>query len=57
MDECPSCALPVDRHEHAEHCPYCGYEFPAHKTGVTPIAWLMVLLLVIPLLWILSKWL
>ena len=49
--ECPSCALETPAM--AEVCPYCGYEFPIAKPGVRPMAWVMIvlmLLLVIPLL-------
>ena len=49
--ECPSCAM--DAPALVEACPFCGYEFPAAKPGVRPMAWVMVvlmLLLAIPLL-------
>lgn len=51
--ECPSCAMEVDAG--AEVCPVCGYEFPAPKPGVPPVAWLMAALLVLPLLWVLMR--
>lgn len=44
--ECPSCALEVDRS--ADVCPYCGYEFPEQKSGVSIVAWVLVLLLLWP---------
>lgn len=46
--ECPSCALPVDASE--DVCPYCDYEFPEQKTGVTSMAWLFALLLLWPII-------
>lgn len=56
--ECPSCALEVevDPAEGApEACPYCGYEFPERSKGVGTLAWVMALLMILPLLWILSR--
>ena len=43
--ECPSCGFAVE--QGAEVCPYCGYEFPVAKPGVTPMAWLFIALMVI----------
>ena len=45
--ECPSCAMGVEgpRSRH-ESCPYCGYEFPHQKTSFTPVAILLVVLMV-----------
>lgn len=42
--ECPSCALnaPAD----ADVCPFCGYEFPAPRPGMGPMAWVMVALMI-----------
>lgn len=51
--ECPSCALETEAG--AETCPYCGYEFPAHRTGLPAVAWLLVLLLLLPVLWFLLQ--
>ncbi|GIV58604.1 MAG: zinc ribbon domain-containing protein [Bacteroidetes bacterium] len=45
--ECPSCALDVDAA--AEVCPYCGYEFPVQKRGVT---WAAVAMILLALGWI-----
>jgi hypothetical protein len=53
MRECPSCAFEVDAE--AEVCPYCGYEFPEPRTGFGPMAWLFVLLMLIPVLWVLMR--
>lgn len=46
--ECPSCALDVE--EDAEHCPYCGYEFPQQKSSVMFWAIVMALLLAWPVI-------
>lgn len=46
--ECPSCALEYDASDDPDRCPYCGYEFPQHRTGLKWIAWLLVLLLAWP---------
>jgi hypothetical protein len=51
--ECPSCAFEVEAE--AEVCPYCGYEFPEPRTGFGPMAWLFVLLMLIPVLWVLMR--
>ncbi len=48
--ECPSCAMSVEAE--AEVCPVCGYEFPEPRTGVSPMAWLMAALLILPVLWV-----
>jgi RNA polymerase subunit RPABC4/transcription elongation factor Spt4 len=45
--ECPSCAMEVDKE--AKVCPICQYEFPTQAKGVT---WVAVLLLVAILLWL-----
>jgi hypothetical protein len=51
--ECPSCALEVEGSPEA--CPYCGYEFPERSRGVGALAWLMAALMLIPVLWVLSR--
>jgi len=43
--ECPACAVAVDAD--AEVCPICGYEFPRQSTGKKLIAWLMIILLIL----------
>ncbi|MEX1010572.1 MAG: hypothetical protein WDZ29_00770 [Balneolaceae bacterium] len=48
-EECPSCAMPVDRQRH-EVCPVCGYEFPEEPRWQPWMAWLLILLM---LLWLL----
>ena len=45
--ECPSCAMEIDLKEKV--CPICQYEFPAQQKGVT---WVAVLLLVAIVLWL-----
>ncbi len=47
MEECPSCALEVDRK--LEVCPYCAYEFPRQTRSRITMAWVMALLLIWPL--------
>jgi len=47
LHECPSCALESDRSGHPETCPYCGYEFPEASKGLSWVAWLFVILLLI----------
>jgi endogenous inhibitor of DNA gyrase (YacG/DUF329 family) len=51
--ECPSCGLDVEGDP--ETCPYCGYEFPERSKGVGMVAWLMAALMLIPLIWVLSR--
>ncbi len=46
--ECPSCALEFEDTGDVERCPYCDYEFPQQRSSLTWIAWLLVLLLLIP---------
>ena len=46
MEECPSCALEVDRTQ--DVCPYCAYEFPRQTRSRTLMAWVMALLLLWP---------
>ena len=53
--EGPSCGLAVD--EAAEACPYCGYEFPLRKAGVSAMAWVFVALMVLFALPFLARWL
>lgn len=48
MEECPSCALEVDRRS-CNECPYCGYEFPRQTKSRLLMAWVMALLLIWPL--------
>jgi hypothetical protein len=48
--ECPSCALEVEGSP--ESCPYCAYEYPPRKKSVGATAWLMALLLLLPVLWV-----
>lgn len=43
--ECPACAL--DAPAESEACPYCGYEFPTRKAGLTTAAWLMIGLMIL----------
>jgi len=47
LQECPSCALESDREEHPEVCPYCGYEYPEAGKGISSMAWLFAVLLLI----------
>lgn len=49
--ECPSCAL--ESEAGLPECPYCGYEFPRHRRGVPAVAWIGIVLLLLPLLWLL----
>jgi hypothetical protein len=51
--ECPACGLEVEGRP--EVCPYCGYEFPERPKSVSAVAWLMALLLLIPVIWVLSR--
>lgn len=51
--ECPSCGLEVEGDPEA--CPYCGYEFPERPKSVSMLAWVMALLLIIPVLWVLAR--
>lgn len=46
--ECPSCALNVEAS--AEECPYCGYEFPQHRSSLKYVAILLALLLAWPVI-------
>lgn len=48
MKECPSCALEVEAT--ASRCPYCGYEFPQDRTIWKPIAVIVALLLIWPII-------
>jgi len=48
--ECPSCGLDVEGAP--ETCPYCGYEFPERPKTVSTMAWVMALILLIPVLWV-----
>jgi len=43
--ECPSCAMEVDKS--AENCPICGYEFPKQNKGVIIMAWVMIILAIL----------
>lgn len=43
--ECPGCAVQVD--DDAEICPICGYEFPRQSAGVKIMAWVMIILLIV----------
>jgi len=45
--ECPGCALKSQKGP--EECPYCGYEFPEENRSMQILAWLMILLV---LLWL-----
>ena len=54
LKECPSCALEVEAA--ADVCPYCGYEFPEHRSGLKWAAILMALLMAWPL-YELLRWL
>lgn len=47
VKECPSCALDVDRDEHPEVCPYCGYEYPKQKPTTKATAALFVVLMLL----------
>jgi hypothetical protein len=51
--ECPSCALEVEGSP--PECPYCSYEFPEQKKTVGAVAWVMALLLAIPVIWVLMR--
>jgi len=51
--ECPSCAWEVEGRPEA--CPYCGYEFPQRPVGFTTGAWVLALIMLIPVLWVLSR--
>ena len=53
LRECPSCAMEVDAE--ADACPVCGYEFPEPRAGFGPVAWLFVALMLLPVLWVLSR--
>jgi hypothetical protein len=53
--ECPSCALEIDAGQPT--CPYCGYEFPADPASRRWMAWLMAFLMILPLLYIVSRFL
>jgi len=58
--ECPSCALEVQvdpAEGEPEVCPYCGYEFPTRSRGVGAMAWLFAALMLLPALWVLSRFL
>jgi hypothetical protein len=46
--ECPSCALEFEDTGDVKECPYCGYEFPRRRSSVHWVAWLLVLLLLLP---------
>lgn len=50
-EECPSCALPVDRQEHPDVCPYCHYEYPKQKPMSKVAAVLFIVLMVLFILW------
>jgi RNA polymerase subunit RPABC4/transcription elongation factor Spt4 len=45
MKECPSCAMETD--SKAEVCPVCGYEFPRQSRMVVIMAWIMILLAIL----------
>lgn len=56
--ECPSCALDIVLEEgetRPDECPYCGYEFPERSKSVGAVAWLMAAILLLPVLWVLSR--
>lgn len=43
--ECPGCAVEVDAD--AEVCPICGYEFPKQSPAVKIMAWVLIFLLLV----------
>lgn len=45
--------MPIDAE--AEVCPVCEYELPKAKTGISPMAWLMAALLLLPVLWVVMQ--
>jgi len=47
VKECPSCALDVDRDEHPDVCPYCGYEYPTEKSTKSATAVLFIVLMLL----------
>lgn len=49
MKECPSCALEYEGTP--ETCPYCGYEFPQQKSSLKMVAWLLIALMLVFILW------
>lgn len=51
--ECPSCALDTD--SGLEICPYCGYEFPAVSAPRRWMAYLMAFLMILPLIYLLTR--
>lgn len=52
--ECPSCGLAAD--QTADVCPYCGYEFPVPKAGMSAMAWVFVALMVLFAVPALAAW-
>lgn len=52
--ECPACAL--ESPAEAETCPFCGYEFPEMPGARRGMAWLFVLLMLLPVLYIISTY-
>lgn len=43
--ECPGCAVEVN--SEAEVCPICGYEFPRQSKSIQIMAWVMVVLIIL----------
>lgn len=43
--ECPSCAMEIDAD--ARECPICGYEFPRSNRAYAWIAFLLVILILL----------
>lgn len=53
MDECPACGLEYEGTP--DNCPYCHYEFPERPKSVGAVAWLMAALLIVPVVWAVSR--
>jgi len=53
--ECPSCAMETESGQ--ESCMYCGYEFPVDSVSRRWMAWVMAFLMILPLLYILRRFL
>ncbi len=54
MKECPNCATGIA--EGASVCPICGYEFPGRPAlPWKPVAAALLVILLIPLFWLLSR--
>jgi hypothetical protein len=51
--ECPGCAMEVDANRNT--CPFCEYEFPQSRMSFKPVAILMLILFLYPLVMLIRR--